>query len=563
MDFEDYKTKIQKVSNILEHAKYPEDVLNNKEIQFESDFQYICLNSNINNELVCEVIARLAQDGNRAIVEENAKNISVSMWKDLFNKNDVIKEIFINNFKAVIENTGIITYRDIENFINDAETRNIVYENMEVIIRKLCTYDRASLIACVRTKENGIETIKKNLELFFKKGEYDISTTYSKILVELSDIPEISEAEILEACSKHLVVMLNRETAVDNETNVLLNWIYDSMEDAKLLDEKRKEIQDDIDNAIMENFDSILDKTNYDKETIKILKLFSCTHGKFESNRNMFLENSSKLIHMTKIYDLSYEKEKEQELEKQDKDENNTDEQVEQPEKKEENDEENSVSNIEEPKETVEKNEEMKNDDSSEDEKISLAERFVKEVEAEIETLGEYNELIEQSNDNNTTETTAEDILNALVKSNLYEADQIIDKVVKKEKEQVTDDTVSWDGIKEEKAAENSNIDDTQVFVKFDFGEAIKQKEAAQEVQVKTEPVVPAADIKEEVPEVKVANIEDTQNYNFSRSVKNDKALVIGKEPRTGFDKVLRAVKGFFKKVKKILAKYKADRIGD
>ena len=102
-----------------------------------------------------------------------------------------------------------------------------MYDNIEGIIRKLCTYDRASLIACVYTKENGVEIIKKNLELFFKKGEYDISTTYSKILVELSDIPEISEEEILEACSKHLVEMLDRETAVDNETNVLLNWIYD------------------------------------------------------------------------------------------------------------------------------------------------------------------------------------------------------------------------------------------------------------------------------------------------------------------------------------------------
>ena len=171
MDFEDYKTKIQKVSNILEHAKYPEDVLNNKELDFKSDFQYICLNSNINCDIVNEVIARIAQNGNRAIVEENVKNISVSMWKDLFNKNEVIKEIFINNFNVVIENTGIITYREIENFINDEDTTQIVYNNIEGIIRKLCTYDRASLIACIRTKENGINIIKKNLELFFKKGE--------------------------------------------------------------------------------------------------------------------------------------------------------------------------------------------------------------------------------------------------------------------------------------------------------------------------------------------------------------------------------------------------------
>ncbi|MBR2704688.1 MAG: hypothetical protein IKE91_04385 [Clostridia bacterium] len=552
MDFEDYKTKIQKVSNILENAKDPDDVLNNKDIQFDSDFQYICLNGNTNSDLVNEVIARLAQGENKSIVEENAKNISVSTWKDVFNKNKDIKEIFMNNLKVVIENTGIITYREIESFINDEETRCVVYENIEGIIRKLCTYDRASLIACIRTKENGIETIKKNLELFFKKGEYDISTTYSKILVELSDIPEISRLEILEACSKHLVVMLNRETAVDNETNVLLNWIYDSMEEAQMSDEKRKELQADIDNAIMENFEGILDKTNYDKETIKILKLFSCTHGKFESNRNMFIENSSKLIHMTKIYDLNYEKEKDQEQEKvEDK----------QEEQKcvEEKSEEEQPAKIEEAKEEIENKEpveEEKNDKTS----FCLEEEFVKEVKTEIATLEEYNELIEQSTDN---EQNAEDILNALVKSSLFETDKIIDRVVNKEKQEVTDNTIAWEGIKDAKAIESNNMDDTKEFVRFDFGEAIKQKEKVQEVKEKQEDIVPVAEVKEEVPEAKVVNMEDTQNYNFSRSVKKDKALVIGKEPRTGFDKVLKAVKGFFRKVKKVLAKYKTDRIGD
>ena len=546
MDFEDYKTKIQKVSNILEHAKYPEDVLNNKELQFESDFQYICLNGNINTELVNEVIARLAQNGNRAIVEDNVKNISVSMWKDLFNKNKDIKEIFINNFKVVIENTGIITYREIENFINDEETRSIVYENIEGIIRKLCTYDRASLIACIRTKENGIDVIKKNLEFFFKKGEYDISTTYSKILVELSDVPEISKAEILEACSKHLVEMLDRETAVDNETNVLLNWIYDSMEEAQFSEEKRKEIQADIDNAIMENFEGILDKTNYDKETIKILKLFTCTHGKFESNRNMFLENSSKLIHMTKIYDLTYEKEKGQEQETKEQEENKGD----------------KAENVDKVDEVMESKEEIKEEiieDNKEADRLSLADEFVKEVQVELATLEEYNDLIEQSADG---ETNTEDILNALVKSTLFETDQIIDKVVNKEKKDVTSDTIAWDGTAMVKAVEK-NIDDTQVFVKFDFGDATKQKEFVQEIQEKTESNESAVEIKEEIPEEKVVNIEETQNYSFSRSVKKDKALVIGKEPRTGFDKVLRAVKGFFRKVKKVLAKYKADRIGE
>lgn len=550
MDFEDYKTKIQKVSNILEHAKYPEDVLNNKELDFKSDFQYICLNSNINCDIVNEVIARIAQNGNRAIVEENVKNISVSMWKDLFNKNEVIKEIFINNFNVVIENTGIITYREIENFINDEDTTQIVYNNIEGIIRKLCTYDRASLIACIRTKENGINIIKKNLELFFKKGEYDISTTYSKILVELSDIPEISEAEILEACSKHLVEMLDRETAVDNETNVLLNWIYDSMEEAKFSSEKRAEIQEDIDKAIMENFDGILDKTNYDKETIKILKLFPCTHGKFESNRNMFIENSSKLIHMTKIYDLSYEKEKEQEQDKKEEELTNIEEQT-------TYDDESIVKNDN----LAEKNEqENLGEVTTEDEdSLSLAERFVKEVQSEIDTIEEYNELIKQTEED---ETNAEKILNALIKSNLYETNQIIDKVVNKEKTVVSDDTMAWNKQNVANATDINDKDDTKVFVKFDFGEAKKNKEVIQEVQ-EEKIVSNIKDTNEVASNENVVNLDETQSYNFSRSVKEDNALVIGSESKTGFGKVLKAVKGFLKKVKKVIEKYRTDRIGD
>ena len=136
MDFEDYKTKIQKVSNILEHAKYPEDILNSKEIDFENDFQYICLNSTINSDIVNEVIVRLAQNGNRELVENNSKYISINIWNDIFDKNNAIKEIFIAGFKQVIENTGFVTYRDIESFIADKQTINVIYENIKTIIKK-------------------------------------------------------------------------------------------------------------------------------------------------------------------------------------------------------------------------------------------------------------------------------------------------------------------------------------------------------------------------------------------------------------------------------------------
>ena len=442
---------------------------------------------------------------------------------------------------------GIITYREIESFIDDDDTRKIVYDNIEGIIRKLCTYDRASLIACVYTKENGVEIIKKNLELFFKKGEYDISTTYSKILVELSDIPEISEEEILEACSKHLVEMLDRETAVDNETNVLLNWIYDSMEDAKLSSEKRSELQADIDKAIMDNFDGILDKTNYDKETIKILKLFPCTYGKFESNRNMFIENSSKLIHMTKIYDLNYEKEKEQEEEQKEEEYTNTENQTED---RKEND--IKVDNI------VEEN----NTDEIIDDEVnsSLAERFVKEVQSEIDTIEEYNELIKQTEEN---ETNAEEILDALIKSNLYETNQIIDKVVNKEKTAVSEDTIAWNKKSVANATEMKDADDTKVFVKFDFGESSENKDKVQVIQENNIENSNIEKNNEEAVNEGVSSIEETQSYSFSRSVKEDNALVIGNEPMTGFGKVLRAMKGFFRKIKKVLAKYKTDRIGE
>lgn len=539
MDFEDYKTKIQKVSNILEHAKYPEDVLNSSDIQFESDFQYICLNSNINNELVNEVIARLAQNGNRAIVESNVKNISISMWKDLFNKNKVIREIFIGNFGRVIDNTGIVTYRDIENFINDSETQHTIYENIAVIIKKLCTYDRASLIASVKTKENGVETIKNNLEEFFQKGEYDISTTYSKILVELSEIPEITQAEILEACSKHLTEMLDRETAVDNETNVLLNWIYDSMEDAKMSAEKRADIQEDIDKAIMNNFDGILDKTNYDKETIKILKLFSCTHGKFSNTKNMFMENSSKLIHMTKIYDLNYEKEnKNQEIKT---------EYAELKKEQQRNQEESIVDcgNIKQSNDLEEKMERAKN--------------FIEDVKEEIETIEQYNDLIKKGSGQ---DNQADAILDALIKSNLYETDEIIDKVIKKERSVKFDDTTVWEAIKEENVEVHNNMDDTKEFINFDFGSTEKKEYVISKEKDQPKEVPLVAEIKQEEVNQKVAISDETQSFSFSRSVKDGEALITSDE-LTGINKVLNLVKCFFRKVKGAFAKYKTDRLGE
>lgn len=308
MNFDEYMKKIQIISNILLQKKYAEDVLNSKELNIAQDFQYICLSSASNYDLVNEVIARLAQNGNRNIVEENIKNISINMWKGLFDKNDAIKDIFIKNYNTILENAGIITFREIDRFIENDDTRALIYDNLGSIAKKLCTYDRASLIKSLKTKEHGVEKIKEHLESFFQKGEYDISTTYSKILIELNNIQGIESLDILIACNKYLTEMLSRETAIDNETNKLLNWIYDNFEETQMSDEQRAEIKKNIDKAILENFDHILDKSNYDRNTIKILKQFDCAREKFDKNKNHYIQKSIKTSHDTKIYDLNIEK---------------------------------------------------------------------------------------------------------------------------------------------------------------------------------------------------------------------------------------------------------------
>ena len=105
--------------------------------------------------------------------------------------------------------------------------------------------------------------------------------------------------------------MLNRETAVDNETNKLLNWLYDAFEESPMVDEDRKEIKQYIDEAIMKNFDHILDKSNYDKNTIKILKQFDCTKEQFENNKNHFIEKSNRSDKEEKTYYFNLNDEKE------------------------------------------------------------------------------------------------------------------------------------------------------------------------------------------------------------------------------------------------------------
>ena len=507
MEFVDYKTKSQKVSSLLQQAKCPEDLLNCKEIELENDFQYICINSGVNTQVVGEIIAILAQNGNKKIIEDNIKSISIGLWNDVFNRNKFINEIFSENFDEIIESAGIVTYRDIEKFLNDENTKNILYSNMELIVKKLCTYDRASLITDFSKSAEGIEAIKSNIELFFQKGEYDISTTYSKIVAELSNVPGLNKQIILEACSNYLTEMIERETAVDNETNTLLNWIYDAFEECHMDENARTELQSKIDKAIVENFDNILDKTNYDRETIKILKLFSCTHGRFKNNKNMFIENSSKLLHMTKIYDLNYEKESKMGDDVQ-----------------------------------ILKNEDSTVDEQAQDEvgNKDVQENRINEFDnvfkEEIDTINEYASLLEESGNGGETK----DIIESLVKSNLYETDKIIDKIVNK------DDIKIWD----------------KSSMKAD---ALQDDNGCTKVYKVTELMKTTMNYgKEGVVEQASTNIEEHEdNYSFSRNVKEENALIVGNKQTIKFKKVIKAVKGFFRKVKLVLTKYKSERIGE
>lgn len=485
MNFYDYMNKIQEISKILEQKKSAEDILNSKEIDISNDFQYICLSSASNYDLVVEVIARISQNGNKDIVENNIKYISINIWKDLFNKNKFTKDLFIENYDKILDNAGILTYREIENFVEDNQVRPLIYNSLDLITKKLCTYDRAALITKMKSEEDGIVKIKENLNLFFQKGEYDISTTYSRILDELSKIQEISKVEILKACSKNLGEMLERETAIDNETNNLLNWIYDAMEETKMLPDDRAELQNDIDKAIMFNFYTILDKSNYDKETIKVLKQFKCTQDQFEKERNVFIEKSNKLIHMTKIYEFNHQNKT---IENSDKNintskiendinvsnkENSEIINIENMQQIEENNdetnilEENSICNISD----VQKFEEFskENDDTKgckiadsneiendiikdeiaddtcnnqmnylennedidkEFSKLDLEKNEINNKEFEdINVLSKFDELLNKSKENNNIKENA---LSDLIRKNIKETDSVIDKVMKK-----------------------------------------------------------------------------------------------------------------------------------
>lgn len=320
MNNEEYIKKIQTISKILENAKCVEDVINNKELDINEDFQYICLGSSNNYELVNEVIARLVQNGNGSIIEDNIKIISMSMWKDLFNKNDSIKSIFINNFDTIYKNTSIVNYREIELFIQDYDACKYVYANLPDIISKLSTYDRAALINLLNTKENGSDIIKEHIEYFFKKGYFNITTAYAKVMKALDKTPGISKLDILRACNSELSKMLSRETAVDNETNRLLGWLYDAFEETSMDNDERASIKKNIDTAIAENFQEILEKSNYDKQTIKILKQFDCTKEQFEKSKNYFIEKS----HACEIipYRNDVEKQSDEEVQKNDEYEN-------------------------------------------------------------------------------------------------------------------------------------------------------------------------------------------------------------------------------------------------
>ena len=467
MNFDDYMKRIQYISNILEKNKYAEDILNSKELDIKKDFQYICLSSASNYNLVNEIIVRLAQNGNEDIVKENIKCISMSMWKDIFDKNEAIKKIFIENYTTIFENTSIITTRELERFLNDTDTYNLMYNMLDLIIKKLCTYDRASLISILKTKSNGIVKIKENLPIFFQKGEYDITTTYSKILHELDKIPEISKAEILKACNNSLVDMLNRETAVDNETNKLLSWIYDAFEEANMSNEEKNIIKQNIDTAIMSNIDHILDKSNYDKNTIKILKQFDCAKEKIEKNKNHFIEKQNKNNEeKTYYFNIQDNKEKIKEVnidyQKIDK--------IIDEVKQDLNEKQQATIISEQPK--------QENNEVKDDKIIDFA------------TIKENTKIIDNSEI--TNQLTDEAIQN-LINDNIIETDQIIDKILNKKIEQNENNndviqTIKQNEINDITQENNQNENDNVIEIvkqsKIDnVAQTIEQNEESNQIQ--------------------------------------------------------------------------------
>ena len=455
MNFDDYMKRIQYISNILEKNKYAEDILNSKELDIKKDFQYICLSSASNYNLVNEIIVRLAQNGNEDIVKENIKCISMSMWKDIFDKNEAIKKFFIENYTTIFENTSIITTRELERFLNDTDTYNLMYNMLDLIIKKLCTYDRASLISILKTKSNGIVKIKENLPIFFQKGEYDITTTYSKILHELDKIPEISKAEILKACNNSLVDMLNRETAVDNETNKLLSWIYDAYEEANMSNEEKNIIKQNIDTAIMSNIDHILDKSNYDKNTIKILKQFDCAKEKIEKNKNHFIEKQNKNNEeKTYYFNIQDNKEKIKEVnidyQKIDK--------IIDEVKQDLNEKQQTTIISEQPK--------QENNEVKDDKIIDFA------------TIKENTKIIDNSE---ITNQLTDEAMQNLINDNIIETDQIIDKILNKKIEQNENNN---DVIQTIKQNENDNVIEIVEQSKIDnVAQTIEQNEESNQIQ--------------------------------------------------------------------------------
>ena len=467
MNFDDYMKRIQYISNILEKNKYAEDILNSKELDIKKDFQYICLSSASNYNLVNEIIVRLAQNGNEDIVKENIKCISMSMWKDIFDKNEAIKKFFIENYTTIFENTSIITTRELERFLNDTDTYNLMYNMLDLIIKKLCTYDRASLISILKTKSNGIVKIKENLPIFFQKGEYDITTTYSKILHELDKIPEISKAEILKACNNSLVDMLNRETAVDNETNKLLSWIYDAYEEANMSNEEKNIIKQNIDTAIMSNIDHILDKSNYDKNTIKILKQFDCAKEKIEKNKNHFIEKQNKNNEeKTYYFNIQDNKEKIKEVnidyQKIDK--------IIDEVKQDLNEKQQTTIISEQPK--------QENNEVKDDKIIDFA------------TIKENTKIIDNSE---ITNQLTDEAMQNLINDNIIETDQIIDKILNKKIEQNENNndviqTIKQNEINDIAQENNQNENDNVIEIveqsKIDnVAQTIEQNEESNQIQ--------------------------------------------------------------------------------
>ena len=423
-------------------------------------------------------------------------------------------------------------------------------------------------------------------------------------MYELGQIPEISKVEILKACDTNLSEMLNRETAVDNETNKLLNWLYDAFEESPMVDEDRKEIKQYIDEAIMKNFDHILDKSNYDKNTIKILKQFDCTKEKFENNKNHFIEKSNRADKEEKTYYFNLNDEKEhikevsidvkkindivdeakkgivqddaqfQKINQEIKNSNNekivsiNNEKNNINQKQEHNDSYNKIININEVHKIYDQKNNVNNNDDddytnhsditnmeqniSNKNSNSVANSYIEEFSKKKENM-----ILSQNKEQNENKVLDENI-QKLISSNIQQTDQIIDRVMKRNVEDINENREITSNSKISQNISNKMTDEQLVNA---ISELLK-KEKQENLKINKD-IVPNVELKYNINNNNQVQQNSTNQEEMQNKSENMQ-LVVKEENEFIQEKRMNIIKRLWKKIVNLFkSKNSTERIGE